>query len=145
MIKLIHSYWAIIVLTIIVLSTVNALVGYFSKKEFKDKDLRISLFALITTHIQVLIGLGYYFMSPVYQTMKANGMGYIMKDAELRKQAVEHPIMMILAVVFITIGFSKHKKKESDNDKFKTITMFYTLALIFVLAMIPWSTWLGLS
>ena len=139
MLKMIHSYWAILVLGLLIFTVINALIN--SKKEFKDKDLRIALFTLIVAHIQLVIGLGWYFMSPAYKHLKENGMGITMKDAHARLLTVEHPIMMILAIVFITIGFSKHKKQTTDAAKFKTILMWYGLALLFVLTRIPWSQW----
>jgi hypothetical protein len=55
---------------------------------------------------------------------------------------VEHPLIMILAVVFVTMGYSKHKKKLTSKPKFKMLAIFYTLALILVLSRIPWSAWL---
>ena len=136
MMKMIHSYWAYLALILIILATVNAIMGFTSKREFKDKDLRISLFTLIVMHIQLLIGLGWYFMSPWYKSMKVNGI-----DASNRLLAVEHPILMILAIVFITIGWSKHKKQTTDEGKFKKIAIFYGLALLLVLLRIPWSQW----
>lgn len=138
--KMIHSYWAYLVLALLLFTVINALLN--SKKIFKDTDLRIALFTLIVSHIQLLIGLGWYFMSPAYKSLKSNGMGAAMKDSSVRLLTVEHPIMMILAIVFITIGFSKHKKKTTDAAKFKTILTWYGLALIFILARIPWSNWL---
>ena len=69
--------------------------------------------------------------------MKANGI-----DASNRLLAVEHPVIMILAIVFITIGWSKHKKKIEDTAKFKTFAIFYGLALLLVLSRIPWNNWL---
>ena len=144
MMKQIHSYWAYLAILILLIAVVNAVIGLTQKKEFKDKDLRISLFTLIVMHIQLLIGLGWYFMSPWYKAMKEVGMGETMKDAALRLQAVEHPLMMILAIVLITMGWSKHKKKTTDNGKFKTIAIFYGIGLLFVLSRIPWSLWLGL-
>ena len=104
--KDIHSYWAYIVLGILIFSVVNAVLGFIKKRSFTDKDLRIGLFTLIVSHIQLLIGLGWYFMSPWYKSMKENGI-----DTGNRLLALEHPIVMILAIVFITIGWSKHKKK----------------------------------
>jgi len=68
-------------------------------------------------------------------------MGEVMKDSTLRLYLVEHPLMMILAVVFITVGYSKHKKKLTSQPKFKMLAIFYTLALVFVLSRIPWSAW----
>ena len=77
MMKLIHSYWAYLVLLILVVAVINAFIGLTQKKEFKEKDLRISLFTLIFMHIQLLIGLGWYFMSPWYKSLKELGMGEV--------------------------------------------------------------------
>jgi heme A synthase len=141
MIKMIHSYWAYVVLIVLILAVFNAVKGFTSKKGFGANDLRISLFALIASHIQLIIGFIAYYMSSFYETMRGVGMGEVMKNSELRKLLVEHPLMMIIAVVLITIGFSKHKKKATDSAKFKTISIFYTIALLIVLAMIPWNLW----
>ncbi len=136
MMKVIHSYWAYIVLAVLIYTVINAVLGLVQKKEFTHKDFRLGLFTLITSHIQLLIGLGWYFMSPWYKSMKASGV-----DASNRLLAVEHPIMMIVAIVLITIGWSKHKKQVKSESKFKTFTIFYGLGLLFILSRIPWSNW----
>jgi len=141
MTKMIHSYWAYLVLLILIIAVANAIMGLTSKKEFKAKDLRISLFALIASHIQLIIGLITYYMSSYYETMKDVGMGEVMKNSELRKPLVEHPAMILIAIALITIGFSKHKKKITDSAKFKTISIFYGIALLIILGMIPWGLW----
>ncbi len=141
-IQFLHSYWAYLVLLIVFLATINALVSYFGKKEYAPKDFRISLFALIVTHIQFLIGLILYFVSPLgMQSITNNGMGAVMKDSLLRLYAVEHPLVLILTVVFITIGYSKHKKKLVSSGKFKMLAIFYTIALVLMLSRIPWAQW----
>lgn len=139
--KQVHSYWAYLVLVILIVAVVNAIIGYTSKKEFKEKDLRLGLFTLIVSHIQLLIGLGWYFMSPIYKAMKVTGMGPIMKNPESRLLAVEHPITMILAIALITVGWSKHKKQADDTSKFKTFVIFYGVALLLILTRIPWGQW----
>jgi len=141
MIKMVHSGWAYITLIIIIYAVFNAVKGLYSKKEFTDKDLRISLFTLIVFHIQLIIGLIAYFASAQFSFLMENGMGASMKDSGIRLFVVEHPLMMILAVIIITIGFSKHKKKTTDSAKFKTIAIYYGIALLFVLSKIPWSQW----
>lgn len=143
MMKQIHSYWAYIAVIILVIAVLNAIIGLTKNNEFKDKDLRISLFTLIVMHIQLLIGLGWYFMSPWFQALREFGMAETMKDAPLRLQAVEHPLMMILAIVLITVGFSKHKKQTADKQKFKIIAIYYGIGLLFILSRIPWGLWLG--
>ena len=49
MMQMIHSYWAYLVLALLIIATVNAIIGFTQKKDFKDRDLRISLFTLIFT------------------------------------------------------------------------------------------------
>ena len=143
MIKTIHSYWAYLAVLLLVIAFVNALIGLTKNKGFSDKDLRISLFTLIVIHIQLILGFIAYYVSPYYESMREIGMGATMKDAGIRLYTVEHPLMMILAIVLITIGFSKHKKQTTDKGKFKTITIFYGIGLLFVLSRIPWSHWFG--
>lgn len=139
--QMIHSYWAYLVLTMIIIASFNALAKYFSGKEFHAIDFRISLFTLIVSHIQLLIGLVLYFVSPNgFKNISANGMGGL--DSFGRLLAVEHPFVGILAVAFITIGYSKHKKKLTSTPKFKVLSIFYTLGLLLVLSRIPWSNWL---
>ncbi|WP_159244099.1 hypothetical protein [Tenacibaculum maritimum] len=140
--KNVHSYWAYIVVAILAYAVINAIIGLVQKKEFTQKDFRIGLFTLIAAHIQLLIGLSWYFMSPWYKFLKANG-GEVMKDSTARLLAIEHPIMMVVAIILITIGWSKHKKQTSNITKFKTFAIFYGLALLLVLARIPWSLWLN--
>lgn len=141
MIKMIHSGWAYITLLILIFAVFNVIKGLTSKKEFTDKDLRISLFTLIVAHIQLIIGFIAFFASAQFTFLRENGMGASMKDADIRMFVIEHPLMMILAIVLITIGFSKHKKKETDKSKFKTIAIYYGIALLFILSRIPWNQW----
>jgi len=136
-----HSYWAYLTLGILLIAVITFLLSWSSKNDYFAKDLRIALFTLIVTHIQLLIGLAWYFMSPAYKSMKTMGMAAAMKDKHIRHLAVEHPIMMIIAVVLITVGFSKHKKKETAGAIFKTLSIYYGIALGLILAMIPWSEW----
>ncbi|TXE18274.1 hypothetical protein ES692_06390 [Psychroserpens burtonensis] len=140
-VKMIHSYWAYLVFIMLVIATINALIKFFRKKEFHAVDFRISLFTLIVSHIQLLIGIVLFFASNYLSTINDMGMGEVMKNKALRSNIIEHPIAMILAVVLITMGYSKHKKKLTSNSKFKMLAIFYTLALILVLAKIPWNVW----
>ena len=138
---MLHSGWAYITLLILIIAVVNAIIGVNSNKEFKEKDLRIPLFALIVAHIQLLIGLVAYFTSAQFALLKEHGMGAAMKDPEIRLVVMEHPLMMILAVILITVGFSKHKNKSTDKAMFKTIALYYGVALVLVLSRIPWDKW----
>lgn len=140
-IKFLHSYWAYLVLLILVMATFNALIKLFGKKEFGASDFRISLFALIVSHIQFLLGIVLWFAMDYIGTIQETGMGEVMKIKVLRSNIVEHPLTMLIALALITIGYSKHKKQLTSNGKFKTLSIFYTIALLLVLAKIPWNVW----
>lgn len=141
MMKEIHSYWAYLVVLMLAFALVNALLGLSKKREFTDKDMRIGLFTLIVSHLQLLIGFGWYFMSPAFNALKTDSAA-VMGNSASRLLAIEHPLMMIIAIVLITIGWSKHKKKTEDASKFKTFAIFYGLALLLILSRIPWNQWL---
>jgi len=119
-IKNLHSYLAYVVLAVLIVAVINALLGWLGKKDFTmHKDLRISLFALILSHIQLLVGLVLYFIS-------ANGL---------------KAFINIIALALITIGWSRHKKFMESDKKFKTISIFYGLGLLLILSRIPWGQW----
>lgn len=140
MLKTIHSYWAYLVLIILLFAVFNAIFALAKKRTFTNKDLRIGLFTLIFNHIQLLIGFAVYFSGPYFKMLMSNT-SEVMKNSELRKLALEHPLTMLIAIALITVGWSRHKKKTEDRSKFASFVVFYGLALVLVLAMIPWNQW----
>lgn len=135
-----HSGWAYIALLLLVVAVVNSFIGTVSKKEFTAKDRKIAILGLIGTHTQLLIGLILFFVSPNGLNMiRAVGMGGL--TTESRLLAVEHPLINIIAITLITIGWSKHKKLTTSESKFKTFSIFYGLGLLLILSRIPWSKW----
>ena len=131
-----HSGWAYLALLLLVVAVLNSVLGMVSKKEFSSKNRTIALLGLIAAHIQLLVGLVLYFVSPIGKA----GLSEI-SNAAIRLTALEHPLINIIAIVFITIGWSKHKKATSSLTKFKTISIFYGLGLLLILARIPWHLW----
>lgn len=140
-VKTLHSYFAYIVLFLLLAATLNAITGWLGKKEFRfEKDLRLSLFALILSHIQLLIGLIVFFISANgLKAIQTLGMGGL--NAPARLLALEHPLINVIAIALITIGWSRHKKKTEDAAKFKSIAIFYGLGLLLILSRIPWGQW----
>ncbi|WP_016991207.1 hypothetical protein [Flavobacterium sp. ACAM 123] len=131
-----HSGWAYIALLLLVVAVVSSFAGKLSKKEFTAKDRKITLFALIAIHIQLLIGLIVYFVSPLGFASLGQ-----MSDKALRLTSLEHPVINIIAIALITVGWSKHKKLTTSASKFKTFSIFYGLGLVLILSKIPWSMW----
>ena len=119
-----HSYFAYVVLAVLFLAVANGILGWTGNKDF------------------TLVGLVLYFVSSNgLNAIKTLGMGGL--NSASRLLAVEHPFINIIAVVFITVGWSKHKKVLEGKRKFKTITIFYGLGLILILSRIPWAQWLN--
>jgi hypothetical protein len=140
-IQTIHSYWAYLVLIVLISAVLKSVIGYFANKDYDANAFRVSLFTLIVSHIQLLIGLILYFTSVRFDLWSDLGVGEVMKNANIRLYLVEHPTINILAVALITIGYSKHKKKLVSKPKYKTIAIFYSIALILIFSRIPWNVW----
>ena len=135
-IQKLHSWWAYVAFLLLVIAVVNSFIGLFSKKEFTDKNRKIALFALAAIHTQLLIGIIVYFVSPLGFASLGQ-----MKDAALRLTSLEHPLMNIIGITLITIGWMKHKKLTTSESKFKTFSIYYGLGLAIILSKIPWNLW----
>ena len=131
-----HSGWAYLALLLLVITVVNSLIGMASKKEFTAKDRKIAILGLIGTHTQLLVGLILYFVSPLGFESLGN-----MSDKALRLTSLEHPLVNIIAIALITIGWVKHKKLTTSESKFKTFSIYYGLGLLLILSKIPWQLW----
>ena len=128
-----HSGWRYVVLLTLILAIVTSFAGWFGKKHYTPGNRKINLFALIGAHIQFLLGLILFFISPY---VKAGEMSVAMKDATLRYWTVEHTSMMLIAIVLITIGHSKSKKLLDGVARHRIAAIFYTLALIIIIAAV---------
>lgn len=128
-----HSGWRWIVLILLVAAIVKMHLGWKGKKPFTAGDKKLALFAMIAFHIQFLVGWILYFLSPKVQFVE----GW-MKDDSLRFYGMEHVLMMTIAMVLITMGYSKSKKKTTDVSKFKTLAVYYTISFLIIIYMIPW-------
>lgn len=133
-----HSTLRWILLLLIVATIVNALIKTSKKADFKEGDRKLGLFALIATHLQLIVGLVLYFVSPKGASAIGEvGMGEIMKTAELRYFVVEHLSIMIIAIALITVGYSKAKRATESGARFKAQYLFYGIGLILMLSRIP--------
>jgi dipeptide/tripeptide permease len=109
-----------------------------SSGKFTPLDDKLSLFSLIFSHIQLLLGFGLYFISPFVKAAMEAGMGEAMKSTVMRFWLVEHLIGMLIGITLITVGRISAKKATEDSAKFKKIAIFFTIGIIVILASIPW-------
>jgi hypothetical protein len=124
-----HSGFRYIVLALLLAAIIGSLVGWIGQKPYTNGNRKLNLFALISVHTQLLIGIVLYFISPLVQFNSDT-----MKTPITRYFTVEHWVMMVIAIVLITIGHSKSKKGATDEAKHKTVSIFYFIALLIILA-----------
>lgn len=132
-----HSGLRYAVLIMLIITVVKAYSSYSKSESFGNRDDKRSLFTMIVVHIQLLLGLYLYMVSPAVQGALAQ-MPEAMSDKMMRFVAVEHITGMLIAIALITIGRISLKKKTSDSAKHKAIWLYYGLGLLLILISIPW-------
>src|SRR5690606_38524803 len=110
--KHLHSALAYFLLAGLIISIIYTLISYLQKKPFSSGNKKVALLGLIFAHIQFLAGLAIYFISPLGLS---NFSGAAMKDSLSRLFMLEHPLVMIAAIILITVGYSKSKRSTVSN------------------------------
>lgn len=132
-----HSALRYVALILLLATVVKTFIGWQQNKAFTAADDKLSLFTFISLHIQLLIGLILYFISPTVEVAMAN-VGEAMKNPELRYFLVEHISVMIIGIVVVSVGRIKAKKLTNDLQKHKTTFVFFAIGLVLILSRIPW-------
>lgn len=127
-----HSGLRWLALAVLLFVIITSLQKWLSDSKEEGSLPTFSKINLSLAHLQLLIGIALIFMSPLINWAEG-----FMKQAASRFFHIEHPTMMVLAVVLITIGHAKGKRKLGVA-KYKTLFWFNLIALLIILAMIPW-------
>jgi hypothetical protein len=133
-----HSLFRWLVLTSLLYAIYRAYKGWFSNSSFTRLDNNVRHITATIAHIQLILGLWLYFISPIIDYFLHNYKEAV-KVEEIRFFGMEHSLMMIIAIVIITIGSVKAKHKSTDKEKFKTIAIWFTIGLLIILISIPWT------
>ena len=135
-IKELHSGFRYIAVVLIVVAILFAFIGWLGKKEYKNGNRLVNLFAMISLHTQLLIGLVLYFYSPIVKySVPVSSAGLISQHAFFKYL---HIAFMLLAILVLTIGSAKAKRALKASAQYQTILIWYTVALILILIAIPW-------
>ncbi|MBX3132731.1 MAG: hypothetical protein KF689_05020 [Gemmatimonadaceae bacterium] len=135
---LLHSHnllrWVVLVLG--VLAVARAVAGLGGTLSY-DRARRATAMFMGSVHLQLLLGLLLLMQSPLVKAAMRD-MEMTMKDAALRKVVVEHPTLMVIAAIVVTIGAiaAKNQKTDAARHKFGAIAM--TVTMLIILAGIPW-------
>ncbi len=133
-----HSLNRWFVLISLLLSIFCAYRGWFLKRDFSKFDNLLRHWTATISHIQLILGLWLYFISPITNFFIHN-YNEAVHQREIRFFGMEHSFMMFIAIIVISIGSAKAKRKEMDVEKFKTEALWFTVGLIIILTSIPWS------
>jgi hypothetical protein len=129
--------WVVIVLAVYAL--VRIFMGLFGKKEWTETDRKSLSFYAIGMDIQLVLGLLLYFVvSPFMDNIRSN-FGAAMGESSLRFFAVEHLLMMLVAVVLAHVAVIMAKRATTSASKFRRAAIWLTLSVLAVLVAIPWA------
>ena len=126
-----HSLLRFFILIALLLVIVKALIGLINKQPYGKWDNKLGLYLFIFTHMQLLVGLILYFVSPRVQFGATT-----MSDKFTRYWTVEHITAMLIAVVLITLARSTSKRIADDAAKHKRMLLFNATALLLIVATI---------
>jgi len=131
----IHSIlrWAVVLFGLWTL--LNALSGVFTKRAFTPGDNRTSFFFTLSCDIQLLLGLILYFNNSWFNILKS---GQAMANGTNKFFAMEHAASMIIAWILVHVGRSVVRRGTTDAQKHKRALIFFGIAILLILAMIPW-------
>ncbi len=129
----IHSYWAYLALLLVFLITIITFIKAIKKADADNNTKKIGFFVMLTVHLQLVLGIILYFISPMVIFGSDT-----MKITELRLYALEHPLMMLIGIVLVTIANLKLKKAVKLN---RAIPILFFVGLIMLLSRIPYETW----
>ena len=133
-----HSLLRWVVLIAGILAVGRAVAGLLGPRLWTPRDDRGGRFFVIAVDTQMLVGLILYgILSPITYAAFSN-MGGAMKDGTLRFYTVEHVFIMLIAVALVHIGRKRVQKASGDAAKHRTAAIFFGLALVLILAGIPW-------
>ena len=139
MIQHLHSIlrWALLI--VLLYSVFVSYHGMMKKQPFTTTQDKAGLWLTILADVQLLLGFLLYFLGGLgLKNIRQMGMGEVMKNSYFRFFAMEHLLMMLVAIVLLHIGRAKSKKAAGDAAKHKNAFWFYVIALVLILSSIPW-------
>jgi glucan phosphoethanolaminetransferase (alkaline phosphatase superfamily) len=109
------------------------LITLFQAFGKKPGVAKTSLWLLIVTHINFLIGL-YQVIAGRFGILKGrSGDTSLMQDTFYRFYWIEHPVSMIIAVTLITVA-----RRKAKALNYKATGWLLLIALLFIIAAVPW-------
>jgi hypothetical protein len=135
----VHNILRWVILILLFLSIIQSFIGWIKHRELREGDTKLWLFTMISAHTTLLVGLILLLFGRFGILSSGLPEGVVlMKDKFYRFFWVEHPTGMLIATILITLGRGVVKKQVTDPLKYKRAFWFFLIALIIILATIPW-------
>jgi len=129
--------WVVVVLAVAAL--LRAYRGWLGKHDWQPADRKIGAFFAMSMDLQFLVGLILYlFLSPLTRPLLQGQMSLVMQNEQLRFFGVEHILLMFLSVVFVHLGTVLSRRAEQSLVKHRQAAIWFSLAVLALLAGIPW-------
>lgn len=127
--------WLVLILAVLVI--IRAFTGWLGKKTYQDQDRRFLMMYTGIFDVQILLGITLFFTKG-WGGVMINGGAEVMSNSALRFFAVEHWVLMLLAVIVAHVGSSQAKKVVDSVKKYRRTAIWIAISLVLVLASIPW-------
>jgi hypothetical protein len=134
---MIHSWNRRLILIVGIAAVLMAYNGWRSNRVFSPLDNLLGTTLIGALHIQVIFGLILYFFLSPKTTYALAHFPEAMKDGNLRYFAVEHGLVMLVAIALAQFGRIKVHKTDDDKLKHKRSFIFYAIAMFLILLMVP--------
>jgi len=133
----IHSWLRWVVVLAGITAFLRAATGAATAKPWTPADDRAGFWFSIALDVQFLLGLMLYvFLSP-FTHAAFSDFGGAMKNSVQRFWAIEHLLGMFIAIALVHMGRSIARKTDSLR-RHKLTAGFFVLALMIILASLPW-------
>lgn len=113
----------------------RAYQGWFGRKAFTPHDDTTRHTVATLAHVQLALGYALYFTSPLLKTFHFRD---AVHDPGTLFFGFQHVAAMTVAVVVLTIGSALAKRQPSSPTKFRTMALWFTVALLLIFLAIPW-------
>lgn len=132
-----HSLFRWFVLISLCYAILRVYRGYSTKSDFSFIDNKVRHWTATIAHIQLTLGVLVYINSPIIKFYFSNFKTSFF-DWDQTFFGIFHFILMLIAIICITIGSAKAKRKKVDMKKYKTMLIWFSIALIIIFIAIPW-------
>jgi len=113
--------------------------GWLGSRQWTAAEARATRAFTGLLDLQFLIGLSLYAVFSPLTRGAFRDMGAAMRDAPTRYFLVEHPVIMLAAIVVAHVGAVQVRKATTDPERFQRASIWFGLALAAIAGFIPWA------